>query len=151
MKSVMKNIFLRGVAAFIVAACALAASRAGAVEPSEMLHNPVLEARARTISRALRCLVCQGQDIDDSNAALAADIRKLVRARLKAGDTDAQVFAYIRARYGDYVLMRPPVQRDTYVLWFGPALVLGAGLGVAGLYMRKRRLFAQDATCKEES
>jgi cytochrome c-type biogenesis protein CcmH len=113
-------------------------SAALAVEPGEMLKDPALEKRARLISRELRCLVCQGQDIDSSEAPLAADIRRLVRDRLKAGDTDAQVFDYIRARYGDYVLMSPPVQSDTALLWSAPLLVLLAGLGVAGGYLRGR-------------
>lgn len=109
-----------------------------AVDPNEMLADPVLEARARTIGKELRCLVCQNQSIDDSNADLARDLRILVRERLKAGDSDAQVVDYIVARYGDYVLLRPPVRMETYLLWFGPALVLLAAAGALVLALRRR-------------
>jgi cytochrome c-type biogenesis protein CcmH len=99
-----------------------------AVEPDEMLKDPALEQRARAITRELRCLVCQGQDIDDSDAPLAADLRKLVRARLAAGDSDAQAIAFIADRYGDRVLMRPPVKAGTLALWLAPFVVLVLGL-----------------------
>ena len=91
-----------------------------AVEPDEMLQDPVLEQRAREISRELRCVVCQNQDIDSSNAGVARDLRILVRERLVAGDSDKEVIAYIHARYGDYVLMRPPLNRATLALWMAP-------------------------------
>jgi cytochrome c-type biogenesis protein CcmH len=101
---------------------------AQAVEPSERLADPVLEARARTISRELRCLVCQNQSIDESSADLAHDLRVLVRQRLVAGDTDKQVLDYIVARYGTFVLLDPPFEPATWLLWLGPPLlVLGAG------------------------
>jgi len=110
-----------------------------AVEPDEMLDDPVLEGRAREISKGLRCLVCQNQSIDDSNAGLARDLRVLVRERLTAGDSDEQAVRYIVDRYGDFVLLRPPVRPETYALWFGPAaLVVIAGLGLA-LFFRRRR------------
>jgi len=111
---------------------------ARAVDPSERLADPVLEARARTLGKSLRCLVCQNQSIDDSNADLAHDLRVLVRERLSAGDSDAQVLAFLQARYGDYVLLKPPVDPATWVLWFGPAAVLAIGVGV--LVIRRRRL-----------
>ena len=111
---------------------------AWAVDPSERLADPVLEARARTLGKSLRCLVCQNQSIDDSNADLAHDLRVLVRERLTAGDSDAQVLAFLQARYGDYVLLKPPVDPATWVLWFGPAAVLAIGVGV--LVIRRRRL-----------
>jgi cytochrome c-type biogenesis protein CcmH len=99
-----------------------------AVEPSERLGDPGLEARARAISQELRCLVCQNESIDDSNAQLAHDLRLLVRRRLVAGDTDQQVLNYIVARYGVFVLLNPPFEPVTWLLWLGPpALVLGAG------------------------
>jgi cytochrome c-type biogenesis protein CcmH len=99
-----------------------------AVEPSERLADPGLEARARVISQELRCLVCQNESIDDSNAQLAHDLRLLVRRRLVAGDTDQQVLNYIVARYGVFVLLNPPFEPVTWLLWLGPpALVLGAG------------------------
>ncbi len=110
-----------------------------AVQPDEMLKDPGLEARARDISHGLRCLVCQGEDIDESNAGLAADIRKLVRERLVAGDSDEQVMAFLHDRYGDYVLMRPPLRPATLLLWFAPLIVLGAGCGIAFLYIRRRQ------------
>lgn len=110
---------------------------AWAVNPDERLADPVLEARARTLGKSLRCLVCQNQSIDDSNADLAHDLRVLVRERLTAGDSDAQVLAYLQARYGDYVLLKPPVDPATWALWFGPPAVLLVGIGV--LVARRRR------------
>lgn len=109
-----------------------------AVEPDEMLPDAALEARARLISKDLRCLVCQGEDIDDSRAGLARDLRLLVRERLKAGDTDTQVREYLRARYGDFILMRPPVEDKTLVLWLTPSVMLLAGFGVVAA-LRKRQ------------
>ena len=101
---------------------------ASAVEPSERVADPALEARARTISRELRCLVCQNESIDESNAPLAHDLRLLVRKRLVAGDTDQQVLNYVVARYGVFVLLDPPFEPMTWLLWLGPpVLVLGAG------------------------
>jgi cytochrome c-type biogenesis protein CcmH len=98
------------------------------VLPAERLADPALEARARALSQELRCLVCQNQSIDDSNADLAHDLRVLVRERLVAGDSDANVLAYLTSRYGDYVLLRPPVKPATWALWFGPPALLLAGL-----------------------
>ncbi|MFI5000090.1 MAG: cytochrome c-type biogenesis protein [Reyranellales bacterium] len=107
---------------------ALLAFPAQAVEPSEMLPDPALEARARDIGRALRCVVCQNQSIDDSAAEVAHDMRVAVRERLVAGDSNEQVFAFMVARYGDYVLLRPPFKPGTLILWLGvPALLLVAG------------------------
>ncbi len=117
----------------------LAAAPAGAVQPDEMLADPVLEARARDIGRELRCLVCRNQSIDDSDADLAHDLRMLVRERLQAGETNAQVVAYIRSRYGDFVLLRPPLALGTVLLWIGPALILLLGaFGVMRFYHRSR-------------
>ncbi len=109
-----------------------------AVEPDEMLKDPALEARARDISKDLRCLVCQGQSIDDSDADLAKDLRVLVRQRLTAGDTDDQVRQYLKDRYGDFILLKPPVEQKTLLLWLTPLVMLGAGLAVAGAFIRKR-------------
>jgi len=117
----------------------LAATGAGAVEPNEMLADPVLEARARDLSREIRCLVCQNQAIDDSNADLARDLRLLLRERLVAGDSDEQAKQFLVARYGDFVLLRPPLKPRTYALWFGPAVVLVLGAFGTALYMRRRR------------
>ena len=117
----------------------LLATPAFAVLPHEQLEDPALEARARAISKELRCVVCQNQTIDESDATLAADLRMIVRERLVAGDSDAEVKAWIVARYGDYVLMRPPFRGETVLLWLGPALVLLlGGIGVV-LYLRNRR------------
>jgi cytochrome c-type biogenesis protein CcmH len=99
------------------------ASPALAVTPDEVLPDPAMEARAREISQTLRCVVCQNQSIDDSSAPLAKDLRVLVRERLKAGDSDAQTLSFIVARYGNFVLLRPPVQVNTLLLWFGPAIL----------------------------
>ena len=116
----------------------LIASPAQAVRPDEMLADPALEARARDISRDLRCLVCRNQSIDDSDADLAHDLRVLVRERVTAGDSDEQVIGFVRARYGDFVLLRPPFAIGTALLWGGPLLVLLlGGLAVARFYRRR--------------
>ncbi len=114
------------------------AAPAFAVQPDEVLKDPAMEARAREISKELRCLVCQNQSIDDSNAPLARDLRVLVRERLVAGDDDTGVLGYITARYGDYVLLRPPFKASTYVLWIGPVIVLLLGGLGAALFLRGR-------------
>ncbi len=108
---------------------------AAAVEPDEILADPVLEGRARAISAELRCLVCQNQSIDDSDAPLARDLRLLVRERLQAGDSDTQVIAFLTARYGAFILLRPPFSVSTLLLWGMPvlALVLGGVLMARGL------------------
>ena len=112
-------------------------SAAEAVQPDEQLADPVLEGRARAISAGLRCLVCQNQSIDDSDAPLARDLRLLVRQRLTAGDTDAEVRNYLVARYGDFILLKPPFELGTVLLWLTPVLVLGAGAAV--LTLRAKR------------
>jgi cytochrome c-type biogenesis protein CcmH len=117
-----------------------------AVEPSEMLANPALEARARDISRALRCVVCQNQSIDDSVAEVAHDMRLAVRARLAAGDSDAQVFDYMVARYGDYVLLKPPFNTATAFLWLAAPVVLLLAAGL--LYKAGRRRDARRAAAQ---
>jgi cytochrome c-type biogenesis protein CcmH len=110
-----------------------------AVLPGERLADPALEARARALGQELRCLVCQNQSIDDSSADLAHDLRVLVRERLVAGDSDKQVLAYLTSRYGDYVLLRPPVKPTTWLLWFGPPFLLLAGGLTIMLAWRRRR------------
>ncbi|HXP04319.1 MAG TPA: cytochrome c-type biogenesis protein [Stellaceae bacterium] len=117
---------------------ALAPVPAHAVRPDEVLPDPALEARTRDIGKELRCLVCRNQSVDDSDADLAHDIRALVRQRLTAGDSNAQVIAYIRSRYGDYVLLKPPFQLDTWLLWGGPAVILLLGIGGIGRYLRRQ-------------
>lgn len=127
-----------------VLALALVASPAFAVQPDEMLQDPGLEARAREISRNLRCPVCQGEDIDDSNAPISRDLRLAVRERLVAGDSDAQVVDYVVARYGEFVLFSPRAEGSSLILWLaGPAMLL-AGAGIA-LAMSRRRAVAAEA------
>jgi cytochrome c-type biogenesis protein CcmH len=110
-----------------------------AVQPDEMLANPALEARARELSRELRCMVCQNQSIDDSDAPLARDLRLLVRERLKAGDSDAQVLDFLTARYGQFVLLKPRFGWDTALLWLAPAGVLVVGTVALVALLRRRR------------
>ena len=114
-------------------------SPAWAVNPEEMLADPVLEARAREISKGLRCLVCQNQSIDDSDADLAKDLRIIVRQRLVAGDSDSAVINFVVSRYGDFVLLKPPFKGATLVLWLGPAAIGGFGLVAMVLFFRRRR------------
>ena len=102
-----------------------------AVHPDEILNDAALERRARTLSGGLRCLVCQNQSIDDSDAPLARDLRLLVRERLKAGDSDGAVVDYIVQRYGDFVLLKPPLKLSTIALWAAPLLILLGGLVLA--------------------
>ncbi|SFZ85857.1 cytochrome c-type biogenesis protein CcmH [Devosia enhydra] len=119
-------------------------SPAHAMLPDEVLPNPALEARARAISAELRCLVCQNQSIDDSDAPLARDLRIIVRERLLAGDTDTQVRDFVVARYGEFVLLRPVLAAHTIVLWIAAPLVLI--LGMAGVVLAARRRSAVLAT-----
>jgi cytochrome c-type biogenesis protein CcmH len=129
----------------------LLAGPARAVEPGEMLADPALEARARAVSQDIRCLVCQNQSIDDSNADLAHDLRVLVRERLEAGDSDQQVKDYLVARYGDFVLLNPPFKLKTVILWLWPALLLLLGTGVIAFGARwRRRKLAGPAPLSED-
>ena len=114
---------------------------AQAVNPTEILRNNLLEKRARHISKDIRCVVCQNQSIDDSDAPLARDLRVLIRQRLMEGDTDQEVISYLVSRYGDFVLLTPPVKGATLFLWFGP--VVFALLGMLGLVLYFRRQKAQ--------
>ncbi len=122
----------------VVAATGLAISPGRAVEPAERLADPALEARARTISAELRCLVCQNESIDESHADLAHDIRVLVRERLQAGDTNALARQAVVDRYGQFVLLRPPVEPATWLLWFGPPSLLVCGFAATVLWLRSR-------------
>ena len=132
-----------------VLAALLLATQVLAVEPDEMLDDPVLETRARAISKELRCVVCQNQDIDSSNAGVARDLRILVRERLELGDTDGEVVAFIRARYGDYVLMSPPLKPATYALWFAPIGFAGASIIAFVMVVRRRRGKLQTVTLSD--
>jgi len=131
----------------IVRACCLAAviglvawaGVARAVQPDEVMADPAQEARARNLSRELRCMVCQNQSIDDSEASLARDLRLLVRERIKAGDSDAQVIDFLVARYGDFVLLKPPFKPQTLLLWLLPPLALAGGAVAVWFQARRRR------------
>ena len=110
-----------------------------AVSPDEMLKDPVLEARARVLSQELRCMVCQNQSIDDSEAPLAKDLRLLVRERLVKGDTDKQVLDFLVARYGAFVLLKPPLETETLLLWGLTPVVLLIGIGALFVMARRRK------------
>ena len=128
---------IRALLSALALAVAMAAGPAHAVRPDEMLSDPGLEARARAVGSELRCLVCRNQSIDDSDADLAHDLRVLVRERIKGGDSDDQVVQYIRSRYGDFVLLRPPFELGTLLLWAGPLLILlFGGVALARFYLR---------------
>lgn len=126
------------------------ATLAQAVEPGEVLEDPALEARARVISQDLRCVVCQNETIDESNATLAQDMRRLVRQRINAGDTNEQVVAYMVDRYGDFVLLRPRVTPQTWLLWFGPILILVLGGVVVVRVMKRPASNVGEALSQEE-
>jgi cytochrome c-type biogenesis protein CcmH len=125
-----------------------------AVRPDEMLTDPTLEARARAISAELRCMVCQNQSIDDSDAPLARDLRILVRERLREGDSDGAIRGFLTARYGDFILLKPPLKFETVLLWLGPGLVLL--IGVLVIFMRRatdnrRAIMAAELTATERA
>lgn len=123
-----------------------------AVQPSEVLEDPALEARARSLSAGLRCMVCQNQSIDDSDAELARDLRVLVRERLVAGETDEQVLDYVVSRYGEFVLLQPRLNPRNALLWATPAILLLAGGGFIAMHaMRRRRTAPAGLTADEES
>ena len=131
---------MRRLALIAILFALLAPGAAFAVRPDEMLKDPALEARARHLSEELRCMVCQNQSIDDSEAALAHDLRVLVRQRLEAGDSDRQVLDFLVARYGDFVLLKPPFKLDTLLLWGLPPLALLAGLAGIAVMARRRKM-----------
>ena len=112
-----------------------------AIQPDEILNDTVLEERARVISKELRCLVCQNQSIDDSDAPLARDLRVLVRERLQAGESDKEVINFVVDRYGDFVLLRPPVKASTLVLWLSPVAALFVGIFLLLTWFRKQKQF----------
>ena len=123
--------------------------KAFAVTPDEVLSDPALEARARAISSQLRCMICQNQSIDDSDAELAHDLRVLLRDRLKAGDSDAQVMDYIVSRYGEFVLLKPRFSLRNAFLWGTPVVLLAIGAGVLLLTLRGRKPAAGKLTAEE--
>ena len=138
----------------VMAALVLASVPTRAVEPDEVLKDPAQEARAREITRELKCVVCQNQSVDDSDAPLAKDIRVLVRERIIAGETDDAVREYIVQRYGQRVLLRPPLGIDTALIWIGPFVLFAIALGTALLFLRRGRgdaLQSQPLTPEEQS
>lgn len=122
----------------LAAAFLLAAFPAFAVNPDEVLADPALEARARALSGQLRCMVCQNQSIDDSNAELARDLRLLVRERLKSGDSDEAVIDYVVSRYGEFVLLNPRFRGETLLLWGAPVVLFLVGAAAMVLFVRRR-------------
>jgi cytochrome c-type biogenesis protein CcmH len=128
----------------------LLAPSAGAVQPGEQLSDPALEARARALSAEFRCMVCQNESIDQSDADLAHDIRVLIRERLKAGDSDQQVRDFLVRRYGVFILLKPPVQPVTYLLWFAPFVLLVLGAVGIGMFLRTRGAAAPPVPLRAE-
>ena len=133
----MKRFLVAAVGAIALLGTSLGMSAAYAVQPDEIMTDPVKEARARDLSRELRCMVCQNQSIDDSEAPLARDLRLLVRERIAAGDSDAQVMDFLVARYGEFVLLKPRLEPHTLLLWLLPPLALAGG-GLA-MWLQSRR------------
>lgn len=136
----------------LLLALMLAAGPVLAVQPDEVLSDPALEARARDLSRGLRCLVCRNESIDESNADLARDLRLLVRERLAAGDSDAEVIDYLVARYGEFVLLAPRTDGSNLILWLAPlGLLLGGGGLAAAVILRQRRAGPDALSAEEEA
>lgn len=134
----------------IVLILALLATPLYAVEPDEILDDPVLEERARVISAEVRCVVCQNEPIDSSNAGVARDLRMIIRERLVAGDTNDEVFAYLVERYGSFVLFNPPWQPSTYALWLGPFVILFFGAVAVFVALRRQRGVVSKALSPQE-
>ena len=130
---------LRYICVVVFALCVVSAGPSLAVLPDEVMKDPAQETRARSLSRELRCMVCQNQSIDDSDAPLARDLRLLVRERIGAGDTDSQVIDFLVARYGSFVLLKPRFEPQTFVLWLLPPLALAVGAGLLLISVRRRR------------
>jgi cytochrome c-type biogenesis protein CcmH len=130
---------IRALLLALVLASGLPAPAEAVLRPDELLEDPALEARARAIGRELRCVVCQNQSIDDSNAELAQDFRRIVRERVQAGESDEEVLQFMVDRYGAFVLLKPPVTAGTVLLWGGPFAVLLIGGGIVAWTMRRRR------------
>jgi cytochrome c-type biogenesis protein CcmH len=122
-----------------------------AVQPDELMKNPALEARARALSAELRCMVCQNQSIDDSDAPLARDIRILIRQRIAEGESNNAVRSYLVSRYGDFILLKPPLKLETLLLWLSAPLTLCAGLAAVLLARRRTPAATQDLSAEEEA
>ena len=131
-------------------AFAVLATPSFAVQPDEVIKDPALEARARALSEGLRCMVCQNQSIDDSDAPLARDIRILIRQRIEKGDSNDTVRAYLVSRYGDFILLKPPFKLETLLLWLSPPLTLCAGLAAALLARRRAPASTTPLSAEEE-
>jgi len=121
----------------ILAVPAVSRAQPAGTSAVETFSDPALEARARNLQRQLRCLVCQGESVDESGSPFAADVRHLVRQQIAAGQSDQQIEDFLVARYGAFILMKPPLQSNTWLLWLAPFLVLGLGGAVAGLAIKK--------------
>jgi cytochrome c-type biogenesis protein CcmH len=134
---------MRYVLALVLTCLLMAGAAAAAVSPDERLADPALETRARAISKGLRCLVCQNQSIDDSDAPLARDLRRIVRERLAAGDDEAAIRSYLVGRYGEFVLLAPPLRPGTLLLWAGPFAILVTG-GITLAWLTRRRAKRND-------
>jgi len=141
---------MRWMQLLLLALALVSAPQALAVQPDEVMSDPVLEGRARGLSKELRCMVCQNQSIDDSDAPLARDLRLLVRERLKGGESDQQVLDFLVARYGDFVLLKPPFNWHTALLWLGPPGALVGGALVLVLVIRRRIRRGATDTAKPE-
>jgi cytochrome c-type biogenesis protein CcmH len=122
-----------------------------AVQPDEVMQDPALEARARALSAELRCLVCQNESIDDSEAPLARDIRLLIRERIKQGESNDAVRAYLVSRYGDFILLKPPLKPETLLLWLSPVLTLGIGVAAALIARRRAPRLTPRLSAEEEA
>lgn len=143
----MISVMLRSLSVF---AFLLIAVPASALEPGDALPDPALEARAKALAAEVRCMVCQNQSVAESESSLAGDMRRIIRQRVAAGEDDDAVLAFLVQRYGDFVLLRPPMRRSTWLLWFGPLLVFAAGAIGLAVYYRRRRPTAVDAALDPE-
>ena len=108
------------------------------VEPNEIISNPIYENRARDLSKGIRCLVCQNQSIDDSNSDLATDLRRIIRKKIIQGETDNEITQYLVDKYGNFILMKPPLYQDTYVLWISPLLLMLVGITIIYFTLKRK-------------
>lgn len=146
----MRQAILRALGSALLALSLTAPQALAALDPDELLDDPVLEERARGLSAGLRCMVCQNQSIDDSNAELARDLRVLVRERILAGDTDEEVIDYVVSRYGEFVLLQPPFNMRNAALWASPVVLILGGGAFIFFATRNRRRREEDRLTEEE-
>ena len=142
---------MRWVRLILVVFCAALATPSFAVQPDELMKDPALEARARALSAELRCMVCQNQSIDDSDAPLARDIRILIRQRIAEGESNDAIRSYLVSRYGDFILLKPPFKLETLLLWLSAPLTLCAGLAAVILARRRAPTSTQALSAEEET